>query len=149
MRSHLRSPDEMNWSNTTCAPLAKSPNCASHKRQRIGLGQRIAVFEAEHGFFRQHRIDDFVVRLAVAEMVQRRIARFGLLIDEHAVALREGAALAVLAGQAHGIAFVEQAAEGQRLAGRPVDAFARLDRLAPVLDQALDVLCRWKPCGTA
>ena len=30
MRSHLRSPDEMNWSNTTCAPLAKSPNWASH-----------------------------------------------------------------------------------------------------------------------
>src|SRR2546429_349703 len=29
MRSHLRSPDEMNWSNSTCAPLAKSPNCAS------------------------------------------------------------------------------------------------------------------------
>jgi hypothetical protein len=22
--------DEMNWSNSTCAPLAKSPNCASH-----------------------------------------------------------------------------------------------------------------------
>ena len=36
MRSHLRSPDEMNWSNTTCAPLAKSPNCASHSVSAFG-----------------------------------------------------------------------------------------------------------------
>ena len=36
MRSHLRSPDEMNWSMTTCAPLAKSPNCASHKTSAFG-----------------------------------------------------------------------------------------------------------------
>jgi hypothetical protein len=25
----LTSPEAMNWSMTTCAPLAKSPNCAS------------------------------------------------------------------------------------------------------------------------
>ena len=30
MRSHFFSPDEMNWSMITWAPLAKSPNCASH-----------------------------------------------------------------------------------------------------------------------
>ena len=36
MRSHLRSPEEMNWSNTTWAPLAKSPNCASHKVSVFG-----------------------------------------------------------------------------------------------------------------
>ena len=36
MRSHLRSPEEMNWSNITWAPLAKSPNCASHKVSAFG-----------------------------------------------------------------------------------------------------------------
>ena len=36
MRSHLRSPDEMNWSNTTCAPFAKSPNCASQQVSAFG-----------------------------------------------------------------------------------------------------------------
>ena len=36
MRSHLRSPEEMNWSNTTCAPLAKSPNWASHITSALG-----------------------------------------------------------------------------------------------------------------
>ena len=36
MRSHLRSPDEMNWSITTWAPLAKSPNWASHSTSVLG-----------------------------------------------------------------------------------------------------------------
>ena len=34
------------------------------ERQRIRLGQRIAVLEAEHRLFRQHRVDDFEARLA-------------------------------------------------------------------------------------
>ena len=66
MRSHLRSPEEMNWSKMTCAPLAKSPNCASHSTSAFGLGERIAIFEAEHGLFREHRIDDLESGLAVA-----------------------------------------------------------------------------------
>ena len=36
MRSHLRSPEEMNWSKTTWAPLAKSPNWASHSTSAFG-----------------------------------------------------------------------------------------------------------------
>ncbi len=36
------------------------------QRQRVRLGQRVAVFEAEHGLFREHRVDDLVARLAVA-----------------------------------------------------------------------------------
>ena len=51
------------------------------------------------------------------DMVERHVARFGLLVDQHAVALREGAALAVLAGEAHRIALVEQAC--RRRAPRP------------------------------
>src|SRR5258707_9177048 len=33
-RSHLSSAALMNWSMITCAPLAKSPNCASHSTSR-------------------------------------------------------------------------------------------------------------------
>ena len=58
MRSHLRSPDEMNWSITTCAPLAKSPNCASHSISALGSDSDVAVLEAEHRLFREHRVDD-------------------------------------------------------------------------------------------
>ena len=89
------------------------------QRQRVRLGERIAILEAEHRLFRQHRVDDLEARLAVAEMVERGVALLGLLVDQHRVALREGAALAVLAGQADRMAFVEQRAEGQRLARSP------------------------------
>ena len=71
------------------------------QRQRVRLGGRIAVLEAEHGLFRQHRIEHFEARLLGAEMVERRVALLGLLIEQHRMALRERAALAVLAGQAH------------------------------------------------
>ena len=36
MRSHLVSPLARNWSMITCAPLAKSPNCASHSTRVRG-----------------------------------------------------------------------------------------------------------------
>ena len=36
MRSHFISPLAMNWSITTCAPLAKSPNWASHSTSALG-----------------------------------------------------------------------------------------------------------------
>ena len=87
MRSHLRSPDEMNWSNTTCAPLAKSPNCASHNVKRVGLGQGVAVFETEHGLFREHRVDDLVAGLRLADMVEGRVALLVLLIDQNRMPL--------------------------------------------------------------
>ena len=54
------------------------------------------------------------------------------------MALGERAALAVLAGEPHRVALDQQRAERQRLAGRPIDAFAGLDRLAAVLQKALD-----------
>src|SRR3954463_16181405 len=52
--------------------------------------------------------------------------------------LREGAALGVLAGQPHRIAVEEQCAERERLAGRPVDALAGLDRLGACVEESLD-----------
>ena len=109
MRSHLRSPDEMNWSNTTCAPLAKSPNCASQSVSAFGSRQRVAVLEAEHRLFREHRIDDFVARLRRREIVQAGYSGFRRLIVEHRVALREGAALEILAGQADRVAVEQEA----------------------------------------
>ncbi len=56
------------------------------------------------------------------------------------MALRERAALAILAGQADAIAVVDQRGEGQSLGGRPVDALAGVDRLAAIVEEALDRL---------
>ena len=38
-RDHLDSPEEINWSITTCAPFEKSPNCAS-QRTRVSGSER-------------------------------------------------------------------------------------------------------------
>ena len=56
------------------------------------------------------------------------------------MALRERAALAVLARKADRKAFVEQRAESERLGGRPVDALAALIAVAAVLEKAQDRL---------
>ena len=34
--AHFLSPEAINWSIITCAPFAKSPNCASHKTNVSG-----------------------------------------------------------------------------------------------------------------
>ena len=71
-------------------------------------------------------------------MIERRVSGLVLLIEQHGMALREGAALAVLAGEPHRTSLEQERAEGERLAGRPVDALAALDRLAAVVEEALD-----------
>ena len=110
------------------------------QRQRLGLGQRVAVFEAEHGLFRQHGVDDFVARLLVSDVVERRIGLFGHLVVKHRVALAEGAAFDVLAGKAHRIALGDEGAERQRLGGRPINAFARFEGGEAVVEEAADGL---------
>ncbi len=63
IRSHLRSPEEMNWSISTWAPLAKSPNWASHRTRVLGSASEIAVLEAQHRLFGQRRVDHLELRL--------------------------------------------------------------------------------------
>jgi hypothetical protein len=82
-------------------------------------------------------------------VVQVREALLVLLVGEHRMALREGAALHVLAGEAHPVAFEQERTEGERLAGGPIEAlagssiFLRLSRKRWIV--------RWtlKPSGTA
>src|SRR6478736_3044078 len=75
--------------------------------------------------------------LVAAEMVEWRVAALVLLIDQDRMTLRESAALAVLAGQPNGVAFLQQRAKRQSFGGRPVDADAGLDRLGPIFQKAL------------
>src|SRR6516225_2959184 len=104
----------------------------------VRLGERIAVFEAQHRLLREHRIDDLVARLAGADGVEGRVTVLVLLVDQDRMALREGAALAVLAGQPDPRAVEEERAERQRLRRRPVYAFAGFDHLAAGFEETLD-----------
>ena len=106
--------------------------------QRLGLGQRVTVLESEYRLLREHRIDDLEAGLLLAQEIERDVAVLVLLIDQHGMSLREGAALAVLPGEPHRVALQQQRAERKRLAGRPVDALANLDRLVTILQETLD-----------
>ena len=71
------------------------------------------------------------------------------LVDQHRVALAERAALGVLAGQADASAFQQQAAEAERLAGRPVDALAGVDGICALASSWRAIFgLRLKPSGT-
>ncbi len=117
------------------------------QHQGVRLGEAVAVFETKHREFRQHRVDDLEARLLVGDVVERAIELLGFLIDDHRVALGKRAALAVLAGQANGKALVQQRGKRQRLGRRPVDTLARLDRLAPVLEDPLERAVRLHAFG--
>ena len=106
------------------------------QHQRLRVGDRIAIFEAEHAEFGQRAVADL-------EAAGARSCASGMyfspvcLVDPHRVALAEGAAAAVLARQADAVALREQAAEGQRLGGRPVEALAAVEhRLLGLEDPA-------------
>src|SRR5947209_7975879 len=108
------------------------------QRQRVGLGERIAVFKAEHRLFRKHRVDDLEATLILSDVIEWDVAALRLLIDQHRMPLRERPALAVLPGQPHRMALDQQRAQSERLARRPVDALAALDRLGAGVEKALD-----------
>src|SRR5271168_2995568 len=80
-------------------------------------------------------------------VVERDVARLGLLIDQHGMALRERAALAVLPGKTNREALVEQRGESERLAGRPIDAVPRHHGGATIVEKALDRLMNAEAFG--
>ncbi len=109
------------------------------QHQGMRLGQRIAVFEAQHRLFRQRAVDHLEMRLPGLDMVQRDAAVLAVLVGQHGVALRERAAADVLAGQTHRGALDQQRTEGQRLGCGPVDALAGLHHLLLLLQLAQDL----------
>src|SRR6476659_4189180 len=110
------------------------------QRQRVRLGGGIAVCEAEHGLFRQARIEHFESRLRFAEMIEWRVALLGVLVEQHRMPLRERTALTVLAGKPHRMAFLEQGTKGKRLSGCPIDSLPTLNRLGAIIEETLNRL---------
>jgi hypothetical protein len=67
------------------------------QHQRVGLGEAVAIFEAEHGLLGEARVDDLEFGLVLRDVLQRRIFLLVLLIHQHRVTLRERSALRILA----------------------------------------------------
>ena len=123
------------------------------QHQRLGIGAGEAVLEAEHAVFatagcRRPRT------CRAAAWHSGMYLRSVVLVDPDRVALAERAAARILARQAHAEAFGDEAAEGERLGGRPVEAFAALEHRPLGVDHAAERLVDrrgrrgpWSACG--
>ncbi len=89
--------------------------------QRTRLCGGVTVFERQHGFFRQHRVPDAELALAVVHMLQRGIGRTVALVMDNRVTVEEGAATGVFTGQAHRNAFVNQGGISQVFSAAPIE----------------------------
>ena len=97
-RSHLASPAATNWSMIALRAVGEVAELRFPQHQRLRIGERIAIFEAEHAEFGQRAVAH--LEAAAFDVAQRDIFVAGLLVDPDGVALAEGAAAAVLARQA-------------------------------------------------
>src|SRR5205085_7415258 len=84
--------------------------------------------EADRRRLGKRAVDDLERRLPLVDVIDRDVALLGLLVDQYCVPVREGAAAAVLAGQAHMRPLGAQRADRERLGRRPIDALTGLDR---------------------
>ena len=103
--------------------------------QRLGGRHAVAVLEPDRGELREGAVVQLERRLRVLEMLDRRVLEAGLLVVEHEVTLREGAALGVLSFEAYVDAVGQQRAEGEGLGLAAVDP-AFLQRLDPARQRA-------------
>ena len=67
------------------------------QHHRLRIGQRIAVIKTKHAKFREQRIEGFKLRLTIADVIERRVFSLACLINQHSMAMAEGAALHIFA----------------------------------------------------
>ncbi len=92
------------------------------EHQGVGHRRRVAVLEAEAGGLRERAVVQLERRRGVAQVLHRAVLEAGVLVVQDEVAVGEGAALGVLAGEADVDALGQQRGEGQRLGVAEVDA---------------------------
>jgi hypothetical protein len=108
--------------------------------QHLGIVERVAVVETEHGRLGKQRIVDAEAGLLRGiEVVQRRVARARLVVVQHGVPMAERPAFAVLSAQAHGRALEQQRRVGEGLAEGPVDRPAVAQCLDAPVEQPADL----------
>ena len=102
--------------------------------ERVRARDRVAVLEAETAGLGERRVVDLERRDRVRQMLDRRVLGARLRVVEDEVAVRERAALRVLARDSHGRALLDQAPERERLGERPVDPAVGTEHVAAALE---------------
>src|SRR5256714_7860726 len=106
---------------------------------------RHAVLEAEHRRLAERAVDDLDLRLAFADVhyvIERNVLLAVLVVVEDRVAMAEGSAPGVLAGEPNRNLFEQQARVGDRLRAAPIDYLAALHHLEALIEQLLDARVR-------
>ena len=116
--------------------------------ERLRRGGRVAVLEADAAVLGERRVVDLERRLRALEVLHRDLELAGAGVVEHEVAVRERAALGVLAGEADRDAVAQQRGERERLGVAPVDA-ALVERRQAALELALELRVDREPVGDA
>ncbi len=81
----------------------------------------VAVLEADDARFRERAVAHLESGLRLGDVLQRDVHRAAGVVAQQGVALAEGAALHVFAGQPDGHAVGQDGSEGQRLGRGPID----------------------------
>lgn len=89
--------------------------------QGVRADHAVAVLEAHRGELAEQRVVHVELRGVVVERLERGVLLAADPVDQHGVTLAEGAAAGVLTDQADRVVVDEERAEGEQLAGRPVD----------------------------
>src|SRR5439155_20008715 len=92
----------------------------------------VAVLEPHRGRLGKRRVEELERGLCLREMLDRRVDLTGFDVVEDVVAVREGAALGVLAGETDRDALDQQACERERFGLAPVDAALLEGLRAPI-----------------
>ena len=107
----------------------------------LRIGRRVAVLERQHRILGQHGIDDLERPLIVLHMLQRNprsgIPLFPILVVQHGVPVREGAAPDVLARDPHAIAVVEERRIGKCFGHSPIERKLSFTHGLAVVDDLL------------
>ncbi len=89
--------------------------------ERLGVGDRIAVFEAEHRVFAEQRVVNPEVGVLVGQRAEQDVLGAGLEVDQCRMPMAEGAPTRVLPRKTDRGAFAQQRSHRHCLAERPVD----------------------------
>src|SRR5467141_5227779 len=105
---HLRAIDEI-------------PELRFPQNERLGVVAAESVFETEATRLGKRRVVNLAESLLLGKMREREVVVLRLRVNEHGVALAEGAALRILSRKAHGIPLEKHGAECQRFGKAVID----------------------------
>ena len=107
--------------------------------QGLGIIATVSILKAEHTGLRQDRVVYLVLRLLRREMIQRNVFRLVLDVDQHAVALVERAALAILSAETDRHFLEQERAKGQSLSHTVIEGALAMSHFSTLLQQLLDL----------